>query len=301
MQTLFPGSSRPLFPKGPSLVAPTVALCLASALLMLADSRMAWADRLRHGIGSLLHPVVVLADVPQRIGRAFERLSGIDALARRNAELEQALLRQSARLNRLAALEAENARLRELLSSSRRLPGRVLVGEVITINQDPYRHQIVINRGSVDGVQPGQPVIDAHGVLGQVVRVHARSATVMLVTDPNHSTPVEVNRTGLQTIARGRGEGGGLSLPFLPANADVRVGDLLVSSSLGGRFPAGYPVGEVAEVRYRTGDHFKEAIAWPTARILRGRQVLLVFEASGQEPDDAAAPPPDAPSAPEPR
>lgn len=280
MQTLSSSSNKPLFPKGPNLVVPTVLLCLLSAGLLLADSRSQALIGTRQALATLLSPVVWTAQLPTTIENLGTVLRDQAELVDANRELQETLLRQEARLKRLKAMEAENARLRELLSSSRRIEDQVLIGEILSINQDPYQHQIAINRGSADGVYRGQAIVDAHGVLGQVVRVHPRSSVAMLITDPSHSTPVEINRTGLQTTARGRGEGGGLSLPFLPGNADIKVGDLMVSSALGGRFPSGYPVAEVAEVRYQTGEHFMEAIAYPTARTLQGRQVLLVWSES---------------------
>lgn len=293
-------TSKPLFPKGPALGLPALILCLVSAGFILADSRSTALVPLRHFVSITLTPVVWLAELPSNIANLGGYLSGRGTLLSENTELRESLLRQEARLRRLDALEAENRRLRELLSSSSQLEEHVLVAEILSISQDPYRHQIMINKGARDGVYRGQAIVDAYGVLGQIVTVNPHRAIAMLITDPDHSIPVEVNRTGLQTVARGRGEGGGLALPFLPGNADVRVGDLLVSSALGGRFPEGYPVGEVAEVRYQPGEHFMEAIAYPAARILRGRQVLLVWSESylveegsnpSAVPDPAAAPP----------
>lgn len=290
-------SSKPLFPKGPALGLPALLLCLTSAAFILADSRTTTLVPLRHAASVLLTPVVWLAELPSTISNFGGYFSRRDTVLEENARLREDLLRQEARLRRLAALEAENQRLRELLSSSSQLEEHVLVAEILSISQDPYRHQIMINKGTRDGVYRGQAIVDAYGVLGQIVTVNPQRATAMLITDPDHSIPVEVNRTGLQTVARGRGEGGGLALPFLPGNADVRVGDLLVSSALGGRFPEGYPVGEIAEVRYQPGEHFMEAIGYPAARILRGRQVLLVWsesylveEAESQPTQDTAAP-----------
>src|SRR5690606_32431932 len=121
-----------------------------------------------------------------------------------------------------------------------------------------------------------------YGVLGQIIDVNPRSSVALLITDANHGIPVEINRTGLQTIALGRGDGQSLSLPFLPGNADIRVGDLIVSSALGGRFPAGFPVAEISELRHQPGEHFTEAIAQPAAHLNQGRQVLLVW---GEHPD----------------
>jgi len=174
----------------------------------------------------------------------------------------------------------ENHRLRELLASSGQLEERVLIAEVLSASQDPYRQQIVLNKGARDGVYKGQALVDAQGVLGQVISVNPTSSVALLLTDPNHGIPVEINRTGLQTIALGRGDGQSLSLPYLPGTADVKVGDLLVSSPLGGRFPAGYPVGQITELQHDAGEHFMEALAMPAARLNRGRQALLVWSES---------------------
>jgi rod shape-determining protein MreC len=155
----------------------------------------------------------------------------------------------------------------------------VLIAEIVGVSQDPYRNQIVLNKGTRDAVYRGQALVDAHGILGQIVEVSHLRSKALLITDPDHGIPVEVNRTGMQTIAIGGGEHG-LRVPFLPSNADVRVGDLLVSSALGGRFPAGYPVGTVYEVRHVAGEHFMEAYASPAARLNQGRQALLVWSES---------------------
>jgi rod shape-determining protein MreC len=170
------------------------------------------------------------------------------------------------------------------------LQSRVLIAEIMSISQDPYRHQIVLNRGARDGVYKGQALVDASGIMGQVVQVDPETSVALLITDPDHGIPVEVNRTGLQTIALGRGDGDALSLPYLPGNADVKVGDLLVSSSLGGRFPAGYPVAKVDSLRHPAGENFMEAIAYPTAKLNQGRQALLVWSEQPLAPARAPAP-----------
>ena len=276
----FSASNKPLFPKGPTLGLPTLILCLLSVMMLMTDSRSEYLSGLRQGLAYGLTPVVWAGQIPSKLRNFSGYFSRRDELLEDNAQLREELLLQQARIRRLDAMEAENQRLRELLASSADLEEQVLVAEILTINQDPYRHQVAINKGARDGVYRGQALVDAHGVLGQIVTVNPRNSIAMLITDPDHGIPVEVNRTGLQTVAIGRGEGGGLSLPFLPGNADLQVGDLLVSSALGGRFPAGYPVAEVAEVTYQPGEHFMEALAYPAARIMRGRQVLLVWSES---------------------
>jgi len=288
---------RPLFQRSESAFKRALLLLLVCAGLMIADQRSHALDGLRDHLATATRPLLWLVEQPSRLQRFTAFLTMRAEEFEAFEKLRQQQLQLMARVQRVAALEAENRRLRALLSSSEVLEARALVAEVMAASQDPYQQRLTLNRGSADGVYRGQAVIDAHGVLGQVVRVHRTTAIALLITDPDHGIPVEVNRTGLQTMAMGRGDGHSLSLPFLPGNADLRVGDLLVSSSLGGRFPAGYPVAEVREIRYTPGDPFMEAIAVPSARVNQSRQVLLLWDrqdrAAGEEAagEDAAAEP----------
>lgn len=290
---------RPLFPRGPGLGFRTGLLMLLSFGLWFADQREPeMLIQTRGGIQWLLQPVQWLAAVPQSLSSATEGVRSHASLLSENRQLKEDALKQQARLLKFAALEAENRRIRQLMAASSALEEKVLIAEIVATSQDPYRHQISLNKGEQDGVYLGQALVDAYGVMGQVIRVYPTASTAMLITDPGHGIPVEINRTGLQTIARGGGDGRVLSLPFLPGNADVKVGDLLVSSALGGRFPGGYPVGEVFDVRRTTGEHFMQASAYPAARLDQGRQALLVWSDHSQpaiQPDDEAgkpAPPP---------
>lgn len=278
--TLSDPSHKPLFPRGPGLGLKATLFALLSLALIVADGRSAESlSPIRHWTSWLLTPVVWFAGIPHAISDGLEHLRSRESLLAENDELKARQLRQEARLLRLSALEAENGRIRELLASSSALSDRVLIAEILATSQDPYRHQIVLNKGERDGVYRGQAIVDADGVMGQVVQVNPGSCVALLITDPDHGIPVEVNRTGLQTIALGRGDGQGLSLPYLPGNADVKVGDLLVSSGLGGRFPAGYPVGEIHELHHAGGESFMEAVAYPRAKLRQGRQALLVWSA----------------------
>jgi rod shape-determining protein MreC len=281
------GSSthRRYFPRGPGLGLRTLALLLCALALIFADSNGNGLTGLRNGASLALAPVIWLASLPRSAGNATDQLRSRETLLAENRELHEKQLILEARLQKLVALEAENERIRELLSSAKSLNEHVLIAEIIGINQDPYRHQITLNKGTRDGIYRGQALVDASGILGQVTEVGATTSKALLITDPDHGIPVEINRTGLQTIAIGRGDGRGLKLPFLPSNADIQVGDLLVSSPLGGRFPAGYPVGEVYEIRHTPGEHFMEALAYPSARLNQGRQALLVWSESFAVPE----------------
>ncbi|MBI2383914.1 MAG: rod shape-determining protein MreC [Gammaproteobacteria bacterium] len=289
MKTIGASSRRPLFPRGPGLGLKALILTGLSLLAIVTDQRSQALAPVRDGMAWALQPVLWAAGLPSLLSDSAERLRSRKSLLAENVLLREKQLVLEARLQRLAALEAENERIRELLESARRLEEKVLIAEVLSSAQDPYRHQIVLNKGTRDGVYRGQALVDSFGVLGQIVQVLPQTSIALLITDPNHGIPVELNRTGLQTIALGRGDGQGLSLPYLPGNADVKVGDLIVSSPLGGRFPAGYPVGQIYELRHTPGEHFMEAIAYPAAKLNQGRQALLVWSESYPV---AEAPPP---------
>lgn len=297
MNTSLSDSSRnPLFPRGPGLGIKLTLFVSLSIVLMVAENRgSAQLETARQGLSWALTPITWLAAAPASVADGVDHLRTRESLLGENRSLRERLLKLDARLLRLEALEAENIRIRELLASSSALEDRVLIAEILATSQDPYRHQIVLNKGARDGVYRGQALLDAAGVMGQVVQVNPGSSVALLITDPDHGIPVEINRTGLQTIALGRGDGHGLSLPYLPGNADVKVGDLLVTSGLGGRFPAGYPVGEIHELKHAGGESFMEAIAWPKAKLNQGRQGLLVWSeravpSSGTEEEPVSVP-----------
>lgn len=290
MNTLSDPDSLRIFPRGPGLALKTLALIGLCVALIVADSRSERLTGLRELISVLLTPFVWTASLPAKVGGVAEHLRSRESLLRENRRLRERQLVIGSRQQRVEALEAENRRLRGLLGATGRLDTPMKLARVIGISQDPYRDQISLNLGSSDQVYRGQALIDSGGVIGQIIEVHRWSSVAMLITDPNHGLPVEISRTGLQTIAQGLGDGASLRLPYLPGNADVQVGDLLLSSSLGDRFPDGYPVATIAEVRLREGDPFKEAIAYPSAELRRGRDVLLVWNPPPQEPTPAQGP-----------
>lgn len=254
-----------------------VAALLAIGLIV-ADHRYRHLDLFRSTLSVVVFPLHYLASLPDTLGRLMEgRLAREEELRARNEALRRENLVLAARLQQLEALEAENMRLRDLLGSAFKLGDRVLIAELMSVDLDPYRQQVLINKGAGSGVYLGQPVLDANAVMGQVVRVNPLSATVLLITDADHLLPVQVNRNGLRTVAAGTGYVNRLELPHLPKNADVQVGDLLVTSGLGGRFPSGYPVARVTEIRRESGEPFATVVAVPTARLDRTREVLLVW------------------------
>jgi rod shape-determining protein MreC len=249
--------------------------------LIVSDHRYQHLGALRATLAVMVYPLQLLADLPVRLARSAQgRLADERMLRDQNEALRRENLVLNARLQQLLALESENMRLRDLLGSSFRIGERVLIAEILAVDLDPGRRQVVVNKGSSSGVFVGQPVLDANAVMGQVVRTSPVSSTVLLITDSEHALPVEVNRNGLRTIARGTGVGQDLELLHIPKNADVRLGDLLVTSGMGGRFPRGYPVARVTGVRHDPDDPFTVVTAEPTARLDRSREVLLVWTLS---------------------
>lgn len=201
-------------------------------------------------------------------------------LLEENEDLSKDLLLLNAKLQKYDIIIEENNRLRELLESSVRLGERVervLIGELIAVELESFRRQIVINKGQRDEVYDGQPVVDANGIMGQVVHVNPFSSTVLLIIDQTHSMPVQLNRNGLRAIAVGTGQDNVLLLENLPTNADIKTGDLVISSGLGRRFPRGYPVGTVANITMEPGEPFATVQITPSANPGQSREVLLIW------------------------
>lgn len=260
---------------------------LAMALIWL-DSHAPWLQPLRNATGYLILPAQKVAAIPAAMADWFgESAAARQELQAENKKLTARNLILETKAQRLAALEAENIELRELLSASEQIDDRVLVSTLIAVDPDPYSKQILIDKGSEDGVFLGQPVLDAYGLLGQVVDVLPRSSRVLMIADSNHAIPVQVNRNGVRAIAAGTGSLAELELIYVPNTADIQPGDLLVSSGLGGRYPKGYPVARVDRVENIPGKPFASVTARPSAHLDRSRHLLLVFQqGSGQVPPE---------------
>lgn len=251
---------------------------LASLVLFFLDSRLDYFKPVRSALSTLVYPIQATASLPTSfvdwVGDFFQDR---EQLREQIAVLNATNKLQNIRLQKMQALERENMRLRELLGSSFRLQERVQVAELLTVDLDPFSQQVIIDKGENYGVYVGQPVLDAHGVMGQVTEVSHLSSRVVLLTDPSHSIPVQINRNDLRAVVTGRGLGEKLQMDFLPHNADVRVGDLLVTSGLGGRFPVGYPVGRVVSVDFPQGKAFADIKVEPAANLSTSRELMLVL------------------------
>lgn len=276
---------------------------LLAIVLMAVDQRGHYIPRLRATLAVVIEPLYHLVDWPVRAAESIAAHFGSKAeLQERNEALRATLLAQEADLQRLDTITQENVRLRALLEGGESLVFRTQFAELVRVDLDPFSHRVMINKGTNDGVEVGQAVIDAEGVMGQIEDAGPHMATVRLISDPNHALPVQVNRTGLRSIALGTGETGTLVLNSVPLEADVREGDLIVTSGLGDRFPGGYPVASILSVNREEGQTFAEVIARPLASLDRGREVLLVVPQFTEEDfigppeagsDPAAQAPPD--------
>ena len=256
---------------------PLLAYLALAIVLMIADHKGAYGQIVRQRFSLVSEPFWWLASSPMRgYELARENLRFSAALREDNDRLQKALEIAQARLHRLSAVAEENLRLRQLLGGTRGYRLNVQMVQIVDIDLDPYRQRIVLDAGSDSGVRIGQALIDSGGVLGQVIEVSEHRATALLLTDADHAVPVQVARSGLRTVAYGVGRTDRLDLPNIPQSADIRTGDLLVTSGIGGRFPAGFPVGTVTALHPDNTRLFIVAEAKPAAHLDNGAEVLLV-------------------------
>lgn len=246
-------------------------------MLIVLDLKWSKMNQTRSYLSLLITPVQWIVDAPAQVA---DELSDVlvtrSQLADENRRLRQEALLLKQRVQQVASLTAANVRLRELLHGRQKLDQDVFLTELIGVNPDPFQHQIVLNRGSEDHAYVGQAVLDSGGIMGQIVEVSHYTSRAMLITDSRHAIPVEVNRNGFRSIALGNGSVNQLELVHVPDTADIRKGDLLVSSGLGGRFPQGYPVARVSSVQRDPGQPFSIVKAQPAAMLNKSRHILLV-------------------------
>lgn len=253
---------------------------------MTLDHRTTYVNTIRASLAVIVYPLQYLVNFPANVGDwASESFSSRKTLQEENATLRTQNQILTTQLQKLTFIESENIHLRSLLESSKRMGERILIAELLSVDMDPYKQQVTINKGSGDDIYPGQPFVDAKGVMGKLVHINPLSSTALLITDPSHALPVQVNRNGLRAIAKGTGNQNRLEIPHLPNNADIKVGDLLVTSGLGCVFPVGYPVATVIEINIDPSLPFAEVIAEPIAELDRSREVLLVWPGGKAKPN----------------
>jgi rod shape-determining protein MreC len=270
--------SRNIIGRGPPLGAGLFFLGLVSVGTMMLDHRSDYLGTVRLWMGAATNPIYTVVQAPSQ---AWGWLTGSFAdrgrLRRENAELSEQLRVARVKLLQFDSLRQENLRLRAVREASAGVGGRTMIAEIMRVDLDPFRHRVRINKGADHGVFQGQPVLDAFGVVGQVVQVDKYTSTLILISDGEHAIPVQVNRNGIRSIAVGSGDLSRLSLPYMTVESDVKPGDLLVSSGLDGIFPAGYPVAKVTKVERNPAETFALVEAQPLAQLDRDREVLLLW------------------------
>ncbi len=263
---------------------------ILSIVIMFLDQRGEYLEQIRYGLNIAAYPIELAVSSPSAAWRWIqESITTRDALRAENALLITRNRELELRSMRYEALAHENDQLRGLEQALPPVAERWLVAEIADIQLNSLRQRVLINRGTRNGVFKGQTVMDDKGLLGQTTHVGPWSAEVILITDPEHAVPVQIERTGLRTIAVGTGDTASLALPYLPANADVKTGDVLVTSGLGGVFPAGYPVGRVAEVHRDAVQPLAQVRAVPFASMNIDREVMLVWFREGHPAAPVAA------------
>ncbi|MGH8282978.1 MAG: rod shape-determining protein MreC [Gammaproteobacteria bacterium] len=273
-----PQRSPRLFTNNPAGAMRTLLLIAVCILLMFYDHQRGHLEKVHAALSTLVYPMQAAVNAPYALaGWAWEKLATHTALVRENTTLKQQLLTDSVRLQQFAALEQENARLRELMQADARVNGHVEAASLLAVDLNPFRHTIVIDKGTHDQVYVGQTLLDNHGIIGQIIRVGPVSSEAALISDPSQAIQVQINRTGLRTLAVGGADVNVLTLPYLANNADVKPGDLLVTSGLGGRYPAGYPVAVITQVHRDPAEPFATVMARPVADMDHGHEVLLYF------------------------
>lgn len=271
---------KPLFTSGPAIGARTAVMVVLSIMLMVVDQHWKVLGSVRYVVVRMVTPVHWAADAPLFF---LDGLNGFldskQSVLDENNHLHLQVLELQQKAQKLLAVEAENTHLRELLNASTIINHEsVLVAELAGVDPDPFRHEIIINKGKSDQLYVGQPVLDAYGLMGQVIEVGLMTSRVLLITDHRHALSVQINRNGVRAVASGIGDINKLTIKYVADTADIKVGDLLVSSGLDQRFPQGYPVAEVTEVQRDPGQVFVTVFAKPKAKLDRSRYVMLIVK-----------------------
>ena len=278
-------SPPPLFKQGASARVKVVFFSLIAIALLFADARLRSLTMVRQVVGTVLYPLQMAAlfprDLAMGVGDYFTSLSSVE---RENMALKRQQAANAQMLQQAQQLAAENNQLRKLLGAAEQMGVPSIMSEILYDARDPFTRKIVLNRGSQHNVAPGQPVIDDIGVVGQVTRVFPLTSEVTLLTDKDQAIPVQVVRSGLRSIAYGRGQTGLLDLRFMSTNADIQNGDVLVTSGIDGIYPPGLAVAKVVQVENKSSDAFARIVCQPTAGINRNRQLLILLASADIAP-----------------
>ena len=262
----------------PSHLTRLILLSALSVALMILDHRGHHLEKIRAGLNVLAYPIQLIAAAPAYVGGGVADFFTTRGTLRQDNEkllAERQVL--NAKVQQFDALEEENARLRRMLGSAAQVADKAIAAELIEVSSEPFTRKIVVAKGSRDGVYVGQSVIDAHGIMGQVTQVASQVSRVTLITDAGHAIPVLDNRSGLRMLVFGTGDPDTLKIPYLTSASDIKEGDLLVSSGMGGTFPPGYPVAQVSRIVNDPNEAFLAIAAKPAAQLNHGKQVMLIW------------------------
>ena len=267
-----------VFAKSSSPLRKIFLVSLIAFGLMFLDNGTSWLSSVYRVADNMVRPLYWITNIPSRIQEWGQlNVTARTIIEQENVRLKQESLIHRGQLQRMSELAAENMRLRQLLNATELLMDSVLVTEVIGVSPSPQSHTVTIDRGRDDGVYVGQPILDADGLMGQIISVYGGHSVAMLITDSAHALPVQVLRNGVRSIAEGTSDYNLMHLRFVSPTAEIVEGDQLVSSGLGGRFPAGYPVGTVSNIEQNLGETFVDVEVNPSAQLDRSRHLLLVF------------------------
>lgn len=281
--------STPIFSDATAGTLRLIAYLALAAVLMVMDHRNGWMHRARYATAAAIVPVYKLAAAPADwVHDASMAFTQRKQLIDDNRQLRESLLLAEARLNRMQAVTRQNQRLKQLLDTQHLLGMHAQLARLIDVQLGPTQDRVMLNVGADEGVHVGQVVIDSHGIMGQVTEILPHASMAMLVTDPRHAVPAMFSRTGLRGIVHGTGDPDQLIVSNLPLSSDVKPGDQLVTSGLGGRFPAGFPVGTVTKLQRGPSGMFLEALVKPAAELQRSGEVLLLRD----QPDPVGPPAP---------
>jgi rod shape-determining protein MreC len=276
-------SPPPFFKRGPSLLTRFTFFSLMSLVLLVSDARFSYLSSLRQGVALVVYPMEQVSALPASLVRQVEEFFVTQAsLQRENDQLRRQNLLNAAALQNQQALTSENQHLRRLLALRDKVARQFIGAEVLYAHRDPFTRRVVVDRGLQHGVIPGSAVVDDSGVIGQVTRVFAWASEVTLVTDKEQAVPIQVLRNGLRGVTFGIGYDGTLELRFMPVNADIQNGDLLVSSGIDGTYPPGLPVAVVSNIERNAAYAFARIACSPAAGVNSFSQVMIV--STGEKP-----------------
>ena len=264
-------------PRIPALNTKFIFLVILSFVMLINDKKSNYLAIFRNSIAIAVYPLQSLVVMPSNLFVWINKnFSSREALTLENKILLNQQNINNMTLQRYQSLEQENLRLREILNAATRLEHKVEIARIISANINPYRHTIVINKGEKDDIHAGQVIVDADGVMGQILYTNFLTSEAILISDADHALPVQINRNGLRTIVLGNGSYTNLNAPYIPNNADIKIGDLLVTSGLGGKFPAGYPVATINSIERNPSEQFSNVTAKPIALLNQAQEVMLI-------------------------